>query len=161
MRDGFARQVAAEGDDPEIQSVLLEVCHATRMGFAAVARVTDERWIAAQVVDRIDFGLDPGGELDVKKTICDDIRQCGQAIIIDRIADDPDWRTHPVPMLYGFESYASLPIVLENGEFYGTLCAIDPEERVLSTVETVSLLERCADRVAAILTERHRARLSS
>ncbi len=154
MNDEFARAVAAEGSDPEIGGILLEVCHATRMGFVAVARVTEERWIAAQVVDRIGFGLDPGGELEVKKTICDDIRRCGQAIIIDRIADDPEWRTHPVPMLYGFESYASLPIVLANGEFYGTLCAIDPEERVLSTVETVALLRRCADRVAAILNER-------
>ena len=156
MKDEFAREVAGEGDDPEICSILLEVCHATRMGFVAVARVTEERWIAAQVVDRIGLGLDPGGELEVKKTICDDIRQCGQAIIIDRIADDPAWRTHPVPVLYGFESYASLPIVLGNGEFYGTLCAIDPEERVLSTVETVTLLRRCADRLAAILTKKQR-----
>lgn len=153
MTDEFAREVANEGDDDRIRSILLEVCHATRMGFVAVARVTEERWIAAQVVDRIGFGLDPGGELEVKQTICDDIRQCGQAIIIDRIADDPEWRTHPVPMLYGFESYASLPIVLANGEFYGTLCAIDPEERILSTVETVSILRDCADRLATIISE--------
>jgi len=155
MKDDFARQVAQDGADPEIAAILLEVCQATRMGFAAVARVTEERWIAAQVLDRIEFGLNPGDELEVKKTICDDIRQCGQMIIIDRVADDPTWRKHPVPMLFGFESYASLPIFLENGDFYGTLCAIDPEERVLSTVETVSLLRACADRVAAILSASH------
>jgi GAF domain-containing protein len=152
MQDDFAAEVAQEGADPEIRGILLEVCHATRMGFAAVARVTESRWIAAQVVDRIDFGLNPGDELDIKKTICDDIRECGQAVIIDRIADDPAWRTHPVPMLYGFESYASLPILLADGTFYGTLCAIDPEERVLSTTETVELLTRCAERVGAILS---------
>ena len=60
MKDPFAVEVAEEGDDPEIRAILLEVCHATRMGFVAVARVTEERWIAAQVVDRIEFGLNPG-----------------------------------------------------------------------------------------------------
>ena len=154
MRDGFAAQVAKEGDDPEIEAILMEVCHATGMGFVAVACVTDTRWIAAQVLDRIEFGLDPGDELDVKKTICDDIRECGNAIIIDRISESPEWRTHPVPMLYGFESYASIPILLEDGSFYGTLCAIDPEERTLSGRETVALLARCARRVGAILSSR-------
>lgn len=157
MKDDFAAEVAQDGDDPEIEQILLEVCHATHMGFVAVARVTEERWITAQVVDRIEFGLDPGDELDVKKTICDDIRQCGQAIIIDRIVEDPNWRNHPVPILYGFESYASLPIVLEDGTFYGTLCAIDPEPRMLSGIETVALLQRCAERVAAILTAKRSA----
>lgn len=154
MTDQLALDVAREGDDPEIRRILLEVCDATHMGFVAVARVTEDRWIAAQVLDRIEFGLDPGEELNVKQTICDDIRRCGQAIIIDRIADNPEWRTHPVPMLYGFESYASLPIFLEDGSFYGTLCAIDPEPRSLSAPETVALLKRCAERVAKILTTR-------
>lgn len=156
MKDHFALSVAKEGDDAEIEAILLEVCHATRMGFIAVARVTETRWVAAQVLDRIEFGLSPGDELDVKKTICDDIRACGQAIIIDRVADDPEWRTHPVPMLFGFESYASVPIILDDGTFYGTLCAIDPEERVLSAPETVNLLRRCADRLGVILSSRAR-----
>lgn len=157
MKDDFATEVAAEGDDEEIRSILLEVCNATHMGFAAVARVTEDRWIAAQVLDRIEFGLDPGEELDVKKTICNEIRECGKVIIIDRIAEDPEWRMHPVPMLYGFESYASLPIFLKDGSFYGTLCAIDPEPRPLSGLETVALLSRCADRVAEIISRKHGA----
>ena len=154
MKDEFAAEVASDGDDEEIRSILLEACNATRMGFVAVARVTEQRWIAAQVLDRIEFGLDPGEELDVKKTICNDIRECGQTIIIDRVAEDPEWRMHPVPMLYGFESYASVPIFLSDGTFYGTLCALDPEPRVLSGRETVALLESCADRVAKILSRK-------
>ena len=67
MRDAFAVQVAHDGDNAEIEAILLEVCQETRMGFVAVARVTEDRWIAAQVVDRIEFGLHPGEELDVKK----------------------------------------------------------------------------------------------
>jgi GAF domain-containing protein len=124
------------------------------MGFAAVARVTESRWIACQVEDRIEFGLDPGDELEIKKTICADVRDCGRAIVIDHVGADPEWRTHPVPVIYGFESYASLPIYLEDGSFYGTLCAIDPEPRALSAHETVAALKALAERVAVILSAR-------
>ncbi len=154
MKDEFAREVAAQGDDDDIRAILEQVCEATQMGFAAVARVTEDRWIACQVLDRIEFGLDPGSELEIKKTICDDIRKCGEAIIIDHIGADPSWRTHPVPMLYGFESYASLPVVLADGSFYGTLCAIDPEPRVLNAHETVATLVSHSSRVAAILSRK-------
>ena len=145
-------EVAAQGDDEEIRAILREACRITRMGFAAVARVTEDRWIACQVEDRIEFGLDPGEELEIKKTICADVRDCGRAIVIDHVGADPEWRTHPVPTIYGFESYASLPIVLLDGSFYGTLCAIDPEPRVLSAHDTVAALRALANRVAVILS---------
>jgi GAF domain-containing protein len=152
MKDEFAAEVAAQGDNDEIRLVLEQVCRATRMGFAAVARVTEQRWIASQVLDRIEFGLDPGDELEIKKTICDDIRKCGHPIVIDNIAADPAWRTHPVPILFGFESYASFPITLADGSFYGTLCAIDPEPRALSAPATIAAMRDCAERVGAILS---------
>lgn len=151
-KDAFAASVAAAGDDPAIRAILAEVCALTGMGFAAVARVTEERWIACQVLDKIEFGLDPGQELEIKTTICDDIRKCGAAIVIDEVATDPVWRRHPIPMLYGFESYASIPIVLDDGSFYGTLCVIDPEPRRLSAAETVATLHDYAAKVAAILS---------
>jgi GAF domain-containing protein len=151
MKDAFAAEVAAQGDDKAIQAILEEVCRVTQMGFAAVARVTEERWIACQVVDKIEFGLDPGDELEIKKTICDDIRKCGRAIMIDHVGADPEWRTHPVPMLYGFESYASFPVILEDGSFFGTLCAIDPEPRALSAPATIAALKTFAEQVAALL----------
>ena len=152
MKDAFAAEVAAQGDDEALRAVVREACRMTQMGFAAIARVTEERWIVCQVEDRIEFGLDPGGELEIKKTICDDIRKCGCAIVIDDVRADPEWRTHPIPILYGFESYASLPIWLADGSFYGTLCALDPEPRALSAPETVAALRMLADRAATILS---------
>jgi GAF domain-containing protein len=145
------REVRALRDIPRIAAILDEVCHVTRMGFAAVARVTDERWVACQVADRIEFGLQPGDELVLKTTICNDIRASGKAVIIDHVGDEPNWRTHPIPMLYGFESYASFPITLDDGQFFGTLCAIDPEPRSLRSPELVAILERFAREIAAIV----------
>lgn len=154
MKDELAKSAIAQGDDPAIHAVLVRLCDATGMGFAAVACVTDARWIACQVEDRIDFDLNPGDELAIKTTICDDVRECGRAIIIDHVAENPAWRTHPTPILYGFQSYASLPLTLDDGSFFGTLCAIDPKPRTLSAPETIALLEGCAREVAAILSAR-------
>ena len=54
--------------------ILDVLCRSTGMGFAAIARVTDDRWITCQVMDRIAFGLQPGGELKVGATICRKVR---------------------------------------------------------------------------------------
>lgn len=152
--NAMAQAVVVDGDDPEIVSILEDVCRVTHMGFAAVARVTEDRWIACQVLDKIEFGLDPGAELEIATTICNEIRECGEAIVIDHVAHDPSWRTHHTPMLYGFESYASFPIFLADGSFYGTLCAIDPEPRDVSAPDVVYALEGHARRVAEILSAR-------
>ncbi|WP_019052009.1 GAF domain-containing protein [Sphingobium xenophagum] len=152
MRDDFAASVAAHGDDDRIRAILEQVCQTTGMGFAAVARVTEDRWVACQIVDRIEFGLDPGGELEIKKTLCDDIRRCGEGIYIDHVAMDQDWRTHHVPLFYGFQSYVSLPVILLDGSFYGTLCAIDPNPRSVSAPAIVAAMQDYARSIGAILS---------
>ena len=137
--------IADLGADPEIQAMLGRVCELTGMGFAAVAHVSETRWIACQVDDRVAFGLRPGDELEIKKTICDDIRATGRAIAIDNTDADPDWWNHPVPVLYGFHSYVSLPIVID-GDFFGTLCAIDDAPRERSLEHSLDELEAMAPR---------------
>ncbi len=56
------------------------------MGFAAVACVTEDRWVCCAVRDDIQFGLVPGGELQVETTICHEIRQSHKAVAIDHVA---------------------------------------------------------------------------
>ena len=152
--DSLAAETVAAGDDDALRAILEEACRLTGMGFAAIARVTDERWIACQVVDKIEFGLDPGDELRIKTTICNDIRECGKTIVIDDVSGNEQWRTHPTPMMYGFESYASLPVVLGDGTFFGTLCAIDPAPNQVSTDAIVRELERLAREASDILSRR-------
>ena len=152
MTDQLTRSAIEDGKDEEIRAILQEVCELTSMGFAAVARVTEHRWIACQVVDRIEFGLAPGEELEVQKTICNEIRDHANAVVFDDALDDPAWETHPVPIFYGFRSYASFPIVLADGSFYGTLCAIDPAPRHVSSQAVVATLRDAASRIAALLS---------
>ena len=127
------------------------------MGFAAVARVTKDRWVACAVRDEIAFGLLPGGELDVKTTICDEIRDSGRPVIIDHVAEDENFRDHHTPRIYGLQSYISMPIILPSGEFFGTLCAIDPRPARLNTPEVVGMFKNFAQLIAFHLDAQERA----
>ena len=154
MEDQFAHTAVAECDCDEARAVLAGVGSLTGMGFAAVARVTEDRSIACQVLDNIAFGLTAGGELDISMTICDEIRQHGEEVVFND-AIDADWRLHPGPIFYGFKSYASFFIRLTDGKFYRTLCAIDAAHRKVSSREVVSIMRQLADRVA-IMVEAHK-----
>jgi GAF domain-containing protein len=151
MTDSFRADIAAVHDIPGIREMLAQVCALTGMGFAAVARVTSERWVACQVLDQIEFGLNPGDELEIKTTICDEIRASGKGVFIDHVGNDPHWRTHHTPALYGFESYVSIPIFLEDGSFFGTLCAIDPGPREKPLGMVVPQLQKFAEAIGQAL----------
>lgn len=153
--DTLVEQALADGDDDSVRAILAQVCALTDMGFAALARVTENRWITCQVLDKIEFGLTPGGELEVQTTICNEIRQHGRAVIFDDATINPDWRTHPVPILYGFKSYASFPIFLSDGRFYGTLCAIDPARRRVTNEDVVATLQAYAAQIGRLISARH------
>ncbi len=169
--DDLQKDVAAIARIDAIPTILEVVCRVTGMGFAAVARVTEDRWVACAVRDEIHFGLVPGGELKVETTICDEIRGSGQPVVIDHVASDQDFCGHPTPALYGFQSYISMPILRKNGTFFGTLCAIDPRPAKLKTPQTVGMFrlfadligfhleaqERLIDSEAALLGERQTA----
>jgi signal transduction histidine kinase len=145
MTDDFSEDISAVRSIKAIPTILDIVCRTTGMRFAAVARVTSDRWIACSVRDDIGFGLKPGGELEIGTTICHEIRQSGHAVIIDHVAEDPAFSAHHTPAIYGFQSYISMPIRLADGSFFGTLCAIDPEPHRLNTPEAIGMFEMFAE----------------
>jgi signal transduction histidine kinase len=145
MSETFEQDIAAVSSIKAIPTILDIVCRTTGMRFAAVARVTEDRWIACSVHDDISFGLKPGGELKVETTICHEIRESGKAVIIDNVAEDPLYASHHTPQTYGLQSYISMPIRLADGSFFGTLCAIDPEPHRLNTPETIQMFEMFAE----------------
>ncbi|MEJ1965373.1 MAG: GAF domain-containing sensor histidine kinase [Gammaproteobacteria bacterium] len=134
-----------------VPTMLQVVCRTTGLGFAAVARVTEDRWVACAVRDEIAFGLQPGGELKVATTLCDQIRSTGEAIVIDHVASDAQYAGHPTPKMYGFQSYISIPIVRRNGEFFGTICALDPKPATVRTPEIIAMFRLFADLIAFYL----------
>ncbi len=140
-----------------VPTILDVLCKTTGMGFAAVARVTEDRWVACGVRDEIDFGLEPGSELKVETTICNEIREHREAVVIDDVSNDPVFAAHHTPALYGLQSYISVPIVLPDGTFFGTLCAIDRVPRQLNTPATVGMFQLFANLIALQLDANQRA----
>ncbi len=145
---GFEADIDAVSRIPAVPAILKVICRMTGMGFAAVARVTDGHWIACSVLDEIDFGLQPGEQLRVETTICSEVRDHGSAVVIGNVADDPVYCGHPTPAMYGFQSYVSIPIVLPDGTFFGTLCAIDPKPRALDKAEVIDSFKLFAELIA-------------
>lgn len=133
---------------PMISKMLEVVCRTTGMGFAALARVTHDKWVSCSVRDEINFGLKPGGELALQTTICNEIRQHQKPVVIDHVANNPAFAHHHTPAQYGFQSYISMPVILQDGSFFGTLCAIDPKPAVLDNKETVGMFQLFAELIA-------------
>src|SRR3954470_21062017 len=150
------KEVAAIAALDAVPTILEVVCRTTGMGFAAVARVTEDRWIACALRDEIQFGLKPGGELKVATTICNEIRESGEPVIIDHVAADDAFCGHPTPAMYGFQSYISMPIRRANGDFFGTLCAIDPRPMKLNTPETIGMFKLFAELIGMHLDSHER-----
>jgi signal transduction histidine kinase len=148
MATDFSTDIAAVQDISAVPRILEVVCRSTGMGFAAVARVTEQRWVCCAVRDEIAFGLVPGGELMVETTLCHEIRQHHEAVVIDNVAEDAAYCGHHTPAKYGFQSYISMPIVLSDGTFFGTLCAIDPRPARLNTPQTVGMFRLFAELIA-------------
>ena len=148
MDEDLQADINGVGRISAVPTILEVICRTTGMGFAAIARVTDERWIACSVLDEIDFGLKSGGELKVETTICHEIRQSREAVVINNVAEDPYWCNHATPRLYSFQSYISMPIVLADGSFFGTLCAIDPRPARLQTPEIIGMFRLFAELIA-------------
>jgi len=160
LPDDLKADISAIGRIDAVSTILDVVCRTTGMGFAAVARVTDRHWIACAVRDNISFGLKPGGELEVETTICDEIRASGREVIIDHVAEDPAFRDHDTPAMYGFQSYISIPIIRAGGAFFGTLCAIDPRPAKLNTPEVINMFKLFASLIAFHLEAQERVATS-
>lgn len=148
VEEKFQADIDAIGRLPAVPTILDVICRTTGMRFAVVSRVTPDRWIACAVVDELSLGLKPGGELKVETTLCNEIRQSGEAVIIDHVAKDGTYNSHPTAARYGFQSFVSVPIVLRDGEFFGTLCAIDPEPAKVKNSQVAGMFRLFAELIA-------------
>jgi hypothetical protein len=158
----LSEDIAAIARIEAVPRLLKVLCETTGMGFAAVARVTDDRWVACAVEDRVSFGLAPGGELPLETTLCNQVRATDTAIFIDHASQDKVYRTHDTPRLYAIESYASVPIRMPSGEYFGNLCAIDAKPHKVREPRVIAMFELFAQLIALQLeSDGRRARAES
>ncbi len=146
--NSFSADVEKINKIPIVPQLLDVICRTTGMGFAAVARVTEDRWITCTTKDDISFGLKPGDELKIETTMCQEVRESHEPIFINHAQEDPVYCTHPVPKMYGITSYVSFPIIKKNGTFFGTLCAIDTKPAQVKSPEVTGMFKLFADLIS-------------
>ncbi|MFC0384586.1 sensor histidine kinase [Muricoccus vinaceus] len=151
LPDDLRRDVESVARLDAVPSILDVVCRITGMRFAAVARVTEEHWVACRTLDSIGFGLRPGDELQIATTLCRETWQSGEPVVVGNVSESAAYCHHPVPAMHGFQSYISVPIILSDGRFFGTLCAIDPLPTRLENPETLGMFRLFAELIAAQL----------
>ena len=151
-----AVDIATIGRISAVPAMLKVISDMTGLRFAAVARVTDDTWTACAVLDRLEFGLGVGGELDLTTTICHEIRGSHASVVIDKASEDPLYHDHHTPRMYHFESYISVPVFRTDGRFFGTLCALDPNPAPLRSSTIQSTMESFA-RVLSLQIEAEEA----
>ncbi|EAQ03699.1 sensor histidine kinase [Pseudooceanicola batsensis HTCC2597] len=139
-----------------VGTILETVMLATNMRFAAVARVTADRWVACRTVDEVNFNLAEGDEIEIQSTFCQSVRETSQKVMFDDVATDEVYGNHPIAAKFGIVSYASIPIHRSDGSFFGTLCAIDTEPRNVKHPRAVAMLEMFADVIGRSLETEER-----
>ena len=148
LEDNFKQDIINIENISIVPNLLNVICQTTGMGFAAIARVTEDRWITCSVQDNVLFGLKPGDELKIKTTICDEIRQNPKPVIIDNVSEDKDYHDHHTPAMYKLQSYISVPIMRQDGSFFGTLCAIDPKPNSLKEFKVREMFNLFAELIS-------------
>ncbi|PQP00087.1 histidine kinase [Pseudomonas frederiksbergensis] len=142
MGQTAAADIATIGRISAVPAVLQVISELTGLRFAAVARVIENTWIACAVLDRLDFGVQVGDELQLVSMLSDEIRRGQHSVVIDKVSEDPLSRDHP------FESYIAVPILRTDGRFFGTLCALDPDPAPLKSSTIRSTMESFARMLA-------------
>lgn len=146
-----ASDIAAIQAISAVPMILDAVASMTGLGFVCIARVTGDSWTACAVRDGLAFGLGVGGQLDVTTTLCEQVRDSGNTVVIDNVSTDARYHDHHTPRIYGFQSYISVPIFRTTGEYFGTLCGLDPQPHTLSTPAVVNSLALFAQLISAQL----------
>jgi light-regulated signal transduction histidine kinase (bacteriophytochrome) len=152
LEDHFKQDITNIKNIAIVPTLLNVICQTTGMGFAAIARVTEDRWITCSVQDNVLFGLKAGDELKIKTTICDEIRQNPKPVIIDNVSEDKEYHDHHTPAMYNLQSYISVPIIRQDGSFFGTLCAIDPKPNNLKEFKVREMFNLFAELISFHLT---------
>ncbi|GAA3877777.1 GAF domain-containing sensor histidine kinase [Celeribacter arenosi] len=152
----FQNDIEMLADSALIGTILETIMLATNMRFAAVARVTDNHWVACRTVDEVNFGLNPGDEIEIQSTFCKSVRETSNKVVFNDTATDEVYRNHPIAAKFGIVSYASIPILRSDGTFFGTLCAIDPEPRDVKQPRSIAMLEMFAEIIGQSLETEER-----
>lgn len=141
----FEADIKAVQSLSAVPTIMRVIAETTGLGWVCVSRVTPDAWTMCAVRDRLGFGLEPGDQIDIANTFCDQVRRLDAGVVIDDVSNDPRYRDHPIPKMFGFGSYFSIPVHRADGSFFGTLCGLDPKPARLTDPRILDTLKLFAE----------------
>ncbi|MEO6124148.1 MAG: SpoIIE family protein phosphatase [Ilumatobacteraceae bacterium] len=75
------------------------------------------------------------------QSMCRTVVARGEMLQINHASTDPNWNMHGAFTVLGVESYLGAPLLDSDGRVLGSLCAIEPTERVWTAEERQILLD--------------------
>ena len=146
MNQVIEKDVASFSRIAAIKMILETLQKLTGMRLSLVARVDSDSWTACAVLDNIEFGLNPGDQLELSTTYCNTVREGASPLIVKHASQSELYRNHPGYKVYGVESYLAVPLFRQNGDCFGVMCALDLEPKEFSD-ELVQTFELFANLV--------------
>ncbi|MBB2961110.1 PAS domain-containing protein [Methylobacterium sp. R2-1] len=140
-----------------VPAMLDIICHITGLGFAAVARITNDAWQACSVRDNVGFGLRESDVLRADTVPCREVRQHRRPIVISDAGPGQAVRRLSSSERFGFRSYISFPITMPDGSLFGTLCAIGATPARLDQPEIREVFEQFSELIGLQLDLQQRS----
>lgn len=143
-----------------VPTLLQVLCEMTGMRCAMVACITGNWWVVCAVKDELQLGFVPGTTLPLAHTLC--ARSTGSAapLMIPQASLDPRYRERAMVGRYGIESHFSVPIVLGDGQLFGSLCALDTRPAAVPDERVRSMFGHFASLIASRLDDQLRQQIS-
>lgn len=138
--------------DDAINETLNLLADLIGIGLTMIHRLEGGNLVVSHACDRIGLGITTPITVPREHTFCDAVLKSLAPLIVRDADADPHWRQLPGKVLVGTRSYASVPIVLGNGQVFGTLCAHD--RRVLDLGQAEIDAMRILSRLIASQIER-------
>jgi signal transduction histidine kinase len=148
----IAHAVAAIGRIAAVPTLLEVLCGITGMRLAMVANVGAKVWTVCAVRDDLHLGVTAGAPFDIRTNLGLESQASRIPIVIEQASLDPRYVNHDARGLYQLESYVSVPIFLQGGSYFGTLCALDPKPAMLGQPFVLSTFKKFAALIASQLS---------
>jgi signal transduction histidine kinase len=122
-----------------------------------VAHVGARVWTVCAVRDDLHLGITSGGPFALRTNLALEAQASRTPIVIEQASLDPRYMNHAAPRLYKLESCVSVPIFLQGGTYFGTLCALDPKPAKLGQPFVLSTFKKFAALIASQLSSQLQA----
>lgn len=121
--------------------ILKLVVRLTGMRFAAIAKFSDDDWVACSVNDQISLGIRTGESFPLEQSMCSNMIAERKTLYVPSISHDERYRSNISSQVYGFDSCISVPIFVHSDELFGALCVLDPSAQLDQSHETLEVLQ--------------------